>query len=535
VTDCLRLVVEGRDRVGMTMDVSKVLYENHLNIISMEVYSGLIYVKLLWGSSYIWDELAQALKKVSGVDRVSQTEFLPSEKREQQIKAVLDSISEGIIAIDRNGCVTLINPAAERILEYPVAAVLGKPIQDVLSPDVPVLHTLATGRGRDNEEIMIKTYRGRHHHIITSRPIENERGEVTGAVAVLKDMSQVRDLVYSITRPSMVTFADITAESQVMKNVVDLAKMVAKSQSTVILRGESGTGKELFAKAIHMASPRRHKPFVPVNCAALPDSLLESELFGYEEGAFTGAHKGGKQGLFEFAHRGTLFLDEIGELSPHLQVKFLRVLQDGQVRRIGGKEEFSVDVRIITATNRNLEDMLQKGNFREDLYYRLNVIPLFLPPLRERKEDISVLVESFIGNMNSRLGLSIRGVSREAMKTMMDYPWPGNVRELANVIERGMTLGAGTDILNLPQLLITSRETHGFRPSAGDVSHAEDSWKLSAVPRPLADQIADTEVRALRQALAVHKSSRLVGKALGVSHTTVLKKLRKYGLGKPES
>jgi len=533
LTDYLRLVIEGEDRVGITMEVLKVLYEDNLNITSMEVHPGIMYIKLAWDYSLLWEDLVRSLKKIDGLCRTGQIEFLPTEKREHQIKAVLNSISEGIIAIDREGRITLINPAAEKILQCSAAAVLERPLQEVLSPDAPMLKVLETGEGYNNEEILINTPRGRSHYVTTGRPIQNEKGRITGVVAALKDMSQVRELVYSITRPSMVTFDDIIANSPVMKNVVELAKTVARTHSTVLLRGESGTGKEMFARSIHMASPRRDKPFVPVNCAAIPDSLLESELFGFEEGSFTNAKKGGKQGLFEFAHQGTIFLDEIGELSPHLQVKLLRVLQEGKVRRIGSKEELPVDVRVIAATSRNLEEMLQYRSFREDLYYRLNVIPVFLPPLREHKEDIPVLAKNYINKLNPRLGMIVRDVSPDAMRKLLDHHWPGNIRELANVIERAMNISAGAETLVTSHLLITTGEIHTFRPREG--GYLPDKPTETTAPRTLAEQVADTEILALNRALAVYKSSRLAGRALGVSHTTILKKMRKYRLTQLET
>lgn len=536
MTEYLRVVIEAEDRVGMTLDILRVIYDFQLNIVSMEVHPQVVYVKLACTSPNRWEQLVDALTRVPGVDSVGQVEFLPSERREQQMKAVLNSVSEGIIAVDNKGEVTLINPAAERILQCPESKALGRPVQEVLSPDVPMLKALADGKGYDHEEILINTPRGRSHYITTGRSMQDEKGRITGVVAALKDMSQVRDLVYSITRPSMITFDAIIARSQVMKNMINLARTVAKSDSTVLIRGESGTGKELFARALHMASPRKHKPFVPINCAALPDSLLESELFGYEEGAFTGARKGGKQGLFEFAHQGTVFLDEIGELSPHLQVKLLRVLQDGKVRRIGGKEEFPVNARVVTATNRNLEEMLRQGTFREDLYYRLNVIPLFLPPLRERKEDIPFLVESFISKLNARLGTSVKGISPEATGKLMGYAWPGNVRELANAIERAINLAGNSEVLEPSHLIITSGEMYPYPLAAKDARGKENSpaGNPSQV-LSLAEQVAETEAQALKQALAIYKSSRLAGKALGVSHTTVLKKMKRYRLNDLEA
>ncbi len=226
------------------------------------------------------------------------------------------------------------------------------------------------------------------------------------------------ELVYSMTSSPDITFDDILGISDGIEYAKKIARMVANSNSTVLIRGESGTGKELFARSIHRASRRKDGHFVPVNCGALPDSLLESELFGYEDGAFTGARRGGKQGLFRFADGGTLFLDEIGELSPHLQVKLARVLQEGKIRRIGGTEEIKVDVRIIAATSRNLEEMLEKGLFRDDLYYRLNVVPLFVPPLRQRKEDIPILVESFIKKVSENMGKPVKGITRQAVEKL---------------------------------------------------------------------------------------------------------------------
>lgn len=251
---------------------------------------------------------------------------------------------------------------------------------------------------------------------------------------------------------------------------------MAKGDSTVLIRGESGTGKELFARAIHMESFRSGKPFVPINCAAFPENLLESELFGYVEGAFTGASKGGKTGLIEYAHNGTLFLDEIGELSPRLQVKLLRVLQEGQVRKIGDSKEHPVDVRIIAATNRNLEDMMKLGTFREDLYYRLNVVPIFIPPLRQRKEDIPILGRHLINKFNSRLNKRVESISEEALDKLMAYHWPGNIRELENVLERAMILTPDEKIIPEHIMLDYFDDQKESRITKEDLGEREETW-----------------------------------------------------------
>jgi len=247
-------------------------------------------------------------------------------------------------------------------------------------------------------------------------------------------------------------FDEIVGSSGKMQEVYRIIERVANSNATVLIRGESGTGKELVAKAIHYNSGRSEKPFIAVSCAALPETLLESELFGYEKGAFTGA-AGQKRGRFELAHQGTLFLDEIAELSPAMQVKLLRVLQERQFERVGGTKTVSVDVRLVAATNRDLEEAVAKSEFRPDLYYRLQVIQVFIPALRERKEDIPVLVEHFIQKCNTANGRDIKFVSPEAMELLMKYPWPGNIRELENAIERGVVLADSTAELITPDLL----------------------------------------------------------------------------------
>ncbi|SDE32678.1 sigma-54 interaction domain-containing protein [Sporomusa acidovorans] len=231
-----------------------------------------------------------------------------------------------------------------------------------------------------------------------------------------------------------------------MNRLIASARTVARNSSTILLRGESGTGKELFANAIHAEGARRKHPFIPINCAALTESLLESELFGYEDGAFTGAAKGGKKGLFEQTNGGTLFLDEIGDISPRLQVRLLRVLQEGTVRRVGGHNDISVDVRVIAATHRNLEDMIRCGEFREDLYYRLNVIPLTILPLRERKEDIPLLAQHLIRKICAKIDKSEVHLAKESVEILVAQKWPGNVRQLENTLERVINLIDTTEI-----------------------------------------------------------------------------------------
>ncbi|MBM7855926.1 transcriptional regulator of aroF, aroG, tyrA and aromatic amino acid transport [Desulfohalotomaculum tongense] len=521
----LRFRIQFNDRVGIVLDVSKVVSVKNINIISLQVLPNDMYLEIEAVPAADCRRLEKELAQIPEVRAVERIDMMPHEEGERKVKAVLDSVSEGIIAIDKRGLITIFNPVCEKILRCSAEEVMGRHVSEVLSENIPMLKSLKNGKSYDNKEMIVSTPRGRHHYLTTGRPIVDEHKRILGVVATIKDMSQVRDLVYSITQPAMITFDDIIYGSREMIQIVELARRVARSDTTVMIRGESGTGKELFARSIHMASPRRNKPFVPLNCAALPESLLESELFGYADGAFTGAKKGGKQGLFEFANDGTLFLDEIGELPPHLQAKLLRVLQDGKVRRIGGRNEIAVNVRIIAATNRNLEEMLKRGDFRKDLYYRLNVFPISIPPLRERPEDIPLLAQYLVEKFARRLGKTVTGISGGAMEKLIKYSWAGNVRELENVIERAINLVEGEAIL--PEHIILD---HGTGPQLEQVNIPGSRQEVST----LKEVAAAAEIKVLKAALKRCGTVRRAAKALGVSHTTVLNKIKKYNLTNPE-
>ncbi|WP_237659232.1 sigma 54-interacting transcriptional regulator [Tepidanaerobacter sp. GT38] len=514
----IRLKILTNDRVGMVLDILKILYKYDVNLKALEVGPGLICLKMDKNFRVSLSYLLKQLRAQDDVIEISEAKLLPYEKREKHMKAVLDATGEGIIAIDKNGIITTFNAAAENILKVSAKVALGKNIADIISPDIPILKTIVTGESYDNEEMIINTPKLKSHYITSGRPILDEEGNPIGAVASLKDIENVMELIHTFTQPPMITFDEILGESKEITRVKELARIVAKGDSTVLIRGESGTGKELFARSIHMASSRRDKPFVAVNCAALPDTLLESELFGYEEGAFTGAKRGGKQGLFQYADKGTLFLDEIGELSPHLQVKLLRVLQENKIRRVGGDEEISVNVRIIAATNRNLEELMKNGQFRDDLYYRLNVIPLIIPPLRDRKEDIPILTRAFIKKLSYKMNKNVVDISDEAMRRLMNYDWPGNIRELSNVIERAMNLC--DDVIQSHHLFLQYEE----------LSSSVISGKLGQ--KTLKEIVEDAEKRTILDALDTYSSIRKAAKALGISHAALINKMKKYKINR---
>lgn len=501
------------DRVGMVRDISEIVAKCGANILSLSVRPGEIYLQMEPLNEEKLRYIIQEIALIQDVYEVTPIEWMPHELAEQQLRNVINSVQDGILSVNGNFVINTCNLRATELLGLEQPPV-GKPLTDVFEIPPEVLKHFQEGMPLEQKEISIPTSRGRLRLMVNSKPVFDDRGKPAGAVMSFQKMSEVRRLAHSLTRPVMVTFDDIIYESKKMKEIIELARTIAHGDSTVLLRGESGTGKELFARAIHMASSRKDRPFVAVNCAAIPDTLLESELFGYADGTFTGARKGGRQGLFEFAHHGTIFLDEIGELPPYVQAKLLRVLQEGSVRRLGEMEEIRVDIRVIAATNRPLEEMIVRGDFRQDLFYRLNVIPIYLPPLREHKKDIPVLVNYFINKFNQRLGKKVQGISPEALECLMRYDWPGNIRELENVTERAMNLSRDNIIkprdiiINAPDFLVSPSEKYYH----------------------LKDAVRETEKETLIRALSQGGSARKAAKILGVSHTTVIKKIKKYGL-----
>lgn len=366
---------------------------------------------------------------------------------ESEIDILLQVLDDGIIGITSKGIITNYNEGAENIIGYKKNDIIGKPGLHVL-PDIPFKYVL-----ENLEPIKEKLIRINGYDVVVSVDPIIHSNKLYGAVAIVKKFNDIekkqhklREQLIGKGHRAKYGFEDIQGESEAIKRCIDIAKRMAKSESSILITGETGTGKELFAQAVHNNSKRRNYQFVAINCGALPESLLESELFGYEEGAFTGARKGGKPGLFELAHNGTLFLDEIGEMPLNLQMRLLRVLQEREVMRIGGDRLINVNIRVIGATNRNLKEMVKEGEFREDLYYRLRVLPLKLPPLRDRKEDILPLIDKIKKQFYSEFELT-----QEAKEILINHNWKGNIRELKNYVEYFANLGLKQiDVIDLP-------------------------------------------------------------------------------------
>ncbi|SEB13065.1 PAS domain S-box-containing protein [Thalassobacillus cyri] len=448
------------------------------------------------------------------------------------LEAIIQSSDEAISVVDENGNGLMINPAYTRITGLTEKDIVGKPatvdIYEGESMHMKVLQTRRPVRG-----VRMKVGPAKKDVIVNVAPVIVD-GKLKGSVGVLHDVTEIKSLTSELKRARQIirkleakyTFDDIIGTSQEMTLALEQAKVGAKTPATVLLRGESGTGKELFAHAIHNESGRRHNKFIRVNCAAIAESLLESELFGYEEGAFSGAKRGGKKGLFEEANNGSIFLDEIGELTLQMQAKLLRVLQEKEIVRVGGTKPVPVDVRIIAATHVNLEKAIMNKSFREDLYYRLNRLPIYIPPLRERMEDIPLLIEHLIQKLNENYGRNVKRVEEAALEKLKNYHWPGNVRELENIIGRAMIY-----MENFEEVILLDH----IPPLKHVVSHKD---KANEHDQPWLGETLQVAVDAyerklLADAYQAHNYNKTqTAKALDISIRNLYYKLDKYKLDK---
>ncbi len=435
-----------------------------------------------------------------------------------EIAIILDSVADGVFTVDGEFRITSFNRAAEEITGVPREEAVGRPCCEVFRASIceaqcALKETMQTGRPVVNRSVYIVRPDGERVPISVSTALLKDRqGIVLGGVETFRDLRLVEELRAEIA--GRYTFADILSKNREMRRLFEILPTVAESDSTVLIEGESGTGKELFARAVHNLSSRKDKPLVIVNCGALPDTLLESELFGYKAGAFTDARKD-KPGRFALAHGGTIFLDEIGDVSPALQVRLLRVLEDRTFEPLGGTESVTADVRVVTASNRRLADLVKAGTFRQDLYYRINVVKLTLPPLRQRREDIPLLVDHFIARFNRLREKEIAGVSPEVLQILLAYDYPGNVRELENVIEHAFVL--------CPRGLIQPAHLpEPLRPSSSEsVAVGVKTFQ-------------ELEARFIQDVLRRHAWNRLAAaKELGIHKTTLWRKIKQLGLEIP--
>jgi len=458
---------------------------------------------------YSQDAVREALDDAIEMARIGRIELA---KRER-LNTVLGQLTDGVVAVDLKECIDTVNPAMAKFLGAPAESLLGRPLSEV-APELSLRHTL-----RDARDEPEQIHRHGNRTLVASRMPILEQGRLTGAVLTCQDAVSIHRVdrhlrARQAPREAQARYelGHLIGTSAAVVSAKARAEHCARSQATVLITGESGTGKELLAQGIHNAGSRRRQPFVAINCAAFPESLLEGELFGHEEGAFTGARRGGRAGLFEAAHTGTIFLDEVGEMPVSLQTRLLRVLQEREIVRIGATEPIPIDVRVIAATHRDLKAQVASGGFRNDLYYRLNILGLSLPPLRERLQDLPLLFAHLLDKVSSRVGLSpapLEAVWPDLLALGGAYGWPGNVRELENIVER---------------LVVHGSELPGGREA---LQALVPEWFESAPAALLSDQRRAADLRHVHEVLAACGGDRaLACERLGISRTTLWRRLQ---------
>jgi PAS domain S-box-containing protein len=438
---------------------------------------------------------------------------------DQFFNVILNSIADGVFTTDNEGKITFMNKAAEVITGFLSREAIGHHCFEIFRADIcqsrcALKETLKTKKEIINLPATILKKGGQKVPIsISTAVLKNERGQIIGGVETFRDLSAIEELKKELSQKY--TLGDIISKNYLIHDIFNILPNIADSDSTVLIQGASGTGKELFAKAIHNLSGRKTKAFIKVNCGALPDALLESELFGYVKGAFTDAKKD-KPGRFALANGGTIFLDEVGDMSPSLQVKLLRVLQEKEYEPLGSTSSRKTDVRIIAAANKDLSNLVNEGKFRDDLFYRLNVVKIDLPPLSQRREDIPLLIDAFIQKFNAKMGKQILGVSDQVMRLLLKHDFPGNVRELENIIEHAFVLCKGDriDVDCLPKELTVQQE----KTSSFVATHAEHPFEKA-------------EAEIVRRTLDRHRGNRIeAAQELGISRATLWRKIKKYEL-----
>jgi transcriptional regulator with PAS, ATPase and Fis domain len=468
------------------------------------------------------------IKNVKIIGKI--VEYLESTNKETKDKLyeyqkIIECLEEEVFVTDDEGCIAILNPMAEKVNNITSSEAIGKNIKifeknKVFFPSV----TLEVIRKKSKVNIMQKMKDGRTL-IGTGVPIFDEQGNLFRIISTSKDLVQInklkeeigrKDQELDMLREEMFGSTDVIFSSKVMQGISETLSKIAPTDLTVLIEGESGVGKEIIAKTIYNLSTRKKQPFVKINCGNLPETLLESDLFGYESGAFTGANKNGKIGKIELANHGTLFLDEIGEIPLSLQVKLLDLLQDKVITRVGGTAKIKIDARIIAATNRDLQEMVDEGNFRKDLFYRLNVMPIYIPGLRNRREAIPALVESSLRRFNKKYK-SNQTVSNEVMDAFINYNWPGNIRELEHIVER--------------LVVINDKEIIGKELLPGVLGAMKDTGKVICTElMPLKQAKKDLEKQLVKRAYDLYKSTYKVAKILNIDQSTVVKIMKKHGM-----
>ncbi len=524
----MRIDVQIADRVGIAQEILAKLADRALNVSAVEVEPPHVYVEAPALDARGFEQLSAELRQVAGVLAVDALGMLPGARRRLYLDALLAAQADPVLAVDADGAVVVANAAAVAASGLPEARLAGAPLRDLLGDGTLVDALVGRGERPPVSELQF----GGQPYLCESVALRESGGEVAGAMVTLHAPHRIGERLSALQNYNAGGFESILGDSPAIRRLKARAARMAQVDAPLLIRGETGTGKELVAHACHAGSRRSGQPFFTLNCAALPESLAESELFGYAPGAFTGALRGGKPGLLELADGGTVFLDEVGEMSPYLQAKLLRFLNDGSFRRVGGERELKAEVRIISATHRALEAMVEAGSFRQDLLFRLDVLQLQLPPLRERPEDIGPLAERFLDHACAQTGRARARLSAAAQAALLANPWPGNVRQLQNVIFRAATLSeaAVIDAADLEIAGVAAAPRVGAADAVAAVAAADAAGTTDAIGR-LVDEVAAFEKALLQRLYPQYPSTRKLAERLGTSHSAIAQRLRKYGIG----
>ncbi|MGF6394608.1 sigma 54-interacting transcriptional regulator [Pseudomonas plecoglossicida] len=505
----MRIHVNFIDRVGITQEILALLGSRNLNLDAVEMIPPNVYIDAPTLSPIVLDELHDALLRVVGVQAVELVDFLPGHRRRLQLEALLAAMGDPVLAVDPGGHVLLANPTLVSLLGREPA---GEPLSRLFAEADLAQTLIDKGFRLPMCEVSLQG----QTLLLEATPISGGADALVGGLLTLYPPSRMGERLASLLHDPTDGLQALLGDSTALKELKVRLQKVASLEAPLLIQGETGTGKELVARACHALSARRDASFLALNCAALPESLAESELFGYAAGAFTGAQRGGKPGLLELADGGTVFLDEVGEMSPYLQAKLLRFLNDGSFRRVGGGGEVRVNVRVVCATHRNLEDMVVDASFREDLYYRLNVLNVKVPPLRERGKDILLLAEHFLRQACAQIQRSPCRLALATHPLLLGNRWAGNVRQLQNVIFRAAAISEG-EVIDCDDLELAGTALNSQQPEAQEIVSLEAA-------------VQGFEKSLLEKLYASYPSTRQLALRLQTSHTAIGQRLRKYGI-----
>ncbi len=533
--------IKAEDILGKTLYelVEKGLYKRAAALMVIESHQSVSYTEktktgrtAVFVGTPIFNPEGDLVNVLVNIHDITELELVSNELADtkalkDELDAVIQASFDGIIVTDGHGVILSMNDSYQRITGFNREELIGRNMHELTAAGIyDHSDVLMVIESKKTVTFTQKLKNGKSI-LVTGNPIFNDNGELIRVLTNARDLTELDRLHQEVEHANhlrrhfenelnRIRMEDsFIAEANSSLNLQELITRVSKVDSTILIQGESGVGKELVARELHRQSPRREKPYIKINCAAIPESLLESELFGYEKGAFTGARKEGKMGIFELAHQGTLFLDEVGDIPLHLQVKLLRVLQENEVIRVGGNLPIKIDVRVIAATNRNLREMIKAKQFREDLYYRLNVVPIMVPALRERKEEIEPLILHFLEFFNNKYNLN-KTINPQLIIAMQNYEWPGNIRELRNVIERAVVTSSETVI---QEIHLPGSEEHLFCNENNDLPSIS-----------LKTEVEEYEKALLQKYLDKYGSSRKAASVLGTSQTTIWRKANQYGI-----